>query len=63
MRASLTTVLDLVGLLMLVAALALWVGFLEPNGWVRGLAVAGAGLLLVSWITDGAPRPWRKGRL
>lgn len=56
MRALLTTILDLVGMLLLVAAVATWVAFLDPNAWVRGFAVFGAGLLFVSWITD-----WRRG--
>lgn len=60
MRALLTTVLDLLGLVLIVAALAVWAAVLDPNAWVRGFAVAGVGLLLVSWITDGAPGPWRK---
>lgn len=59
MRALLTTILDIVGMLLLVAAVAVWAALLEPNELVRGFAVAGAGLLLVSWISDS---PWRKGR-
>lgn len=61
MRSAVTTVLDLLGLLLLVAALATWAAVLEPNGFVRGFAVSGAGLLIVSWVVDGAPVPWRKG--
>lgn len=62
MRARLTTILDLAGLLLIVASLAVWAAVLDPNEWVRGFAAAGAGLLVVSWITDGAPGPWRKER-
>ena len=62
MRDLLTTLLDLVGALLLVAAVAVLAYELEVTDWVRGLAVAGVGLLVVSWISDGAPLPWRKGR-
>lgn len=62
MRTLLTTLLDLLGMLLLVAAVAVWVAVLEPNEWARGFAVAGAGLLAVSWISDGAPVPRRKGK-
>lgn len=48
---QLTTLLDLLGLLVLVAAVALgvwfWSGFAPA-----GLGVLGTGLLLVSWLID-----------
>lgn len=62
MRAVLITVLDLVGMLLLVAAGAVWAAELNVTEWVRGFAVAGAGLILVSWIADGTPTPKWKGR-
>ena len=57
MRALITTVLDVAGALLLVAAVSLGVAELAVTPVVRGLAAAGAGLLLVSWISDGAPLP------
>jgi hypothetical protein len=56
-RSLITTVLDAVGALLLVAAVSFGFAELEVTPLVRGLAVAGAGLLFVSWVTDGAPRP------
>lgn len=63
MKASVTTVLDVVGSLLLVAACAVWAAALDVLPLVRGLAVAGGGLLLVSWFIDGAPLPrvWKRG--
>lgn len=49
MHALLTTVLDLVGMLLLVAALAVLCWSLHP---AAGLAVAGGGLLGASWVID-----------
>lgn len=53
MRELLTTVLDLLGALALVAAavVAVW-----PFSAALGLLVAGAGLLAVSWLTDRQAR-------
>lgn len=62
MRALLTTVLDVLGSVLIVAAAAVLAAELEPTAIVRGLAVAGAGLLVVSWVADGAPLPKWKGR-
>lgn len=52
MLALVTTVLDLLGALALVAAAALAVGMWL--GWPGALATAGAGLLVVSWVIDRA---------
>lgn len=49
MRDLISTVLDLVGLLLLVVAGALWTAQWSTPG---ALAVAGAGVLRVSWIVD-----------
>ena len=57
MRSQITTILDAAGALLLVAALSFGFAELAVTPLVRGLAVAGVGLLFVSWITDGAPRP------
>ncbi len=62
MKSLLTTILDLVGAVLIVAALAVLAAELEVTGLVRGLVVAGVGLLVVSWLADGAPMPTRKGR-
>lgn len=62
MKGLLTTVLDVAGAVLIVAAVALLAAELQVTVWVRGLGVAGAGLLIVSWVADGAPMPWRKGR-
>ncbi|WP_182112897.1 hypothetical protein [Actinotalea sp. JY-7876] len=51
---SLTDLLDLVGLLALVAAAAVFAGVML--GLAAALAVAGGGLLLVSYVIDRAPR-------
>ena len=61
MRDLLTMVLDLLGAVLLVAAASVWAAELEVSAVVRGLGVAGGGLLFVSWVLDGAPLPWRKG--
>lgn len=45
----LTDVLDLAGLLLLVAALAVLAWRADP---VVGLGAAGAGLMAVSWLVD-----------
>jgi len=58
----LTTVLDAAGALLIVAGLAVLAAELEVTALVRGLVVAGAGALIVSWVADGAPLPKRKGR-
>lgn len=61
MKGLLTTVLDVLGSVLIVAAVAVLAFELEPTALVRGLAVAGGGLLVVSWIADGAPLPkWRR---
>lgn len=62
MRSLITTVLDVVGALLLVAAVSIGVAELEVTAGVRGLAVAGVGLLFVSWVSDGAPLPRRLRR-
>lgn len=61
MRDLLTTILDIVGALLLVAALAVLAAELAPTDLFRGLAVAGAGLLAVSWLFD-LRRPKAEGR-
>lgn len=49
----LSDVLDLIGLLLVVAGLAALVAVLVPVAGVPvGLVVAGAGVLGVSWISD-----------
>ena len=50
----LTTVLDLLGALLLILAAAVLVW---PFSAAGALALAGAGVLLVSWIAD-----WKRGR-
>lgn len=45
-----TDVLDLIGLILLVAALGVWAGF--TYGLPVGLAAAGAAVLAVSWFID-----------
>lgn len=62
MKGLLTTVLDVIGSVLLVAAVAVLAAELEPTALFRGLAVAGAGLLVVSWVADGAPLPKWRGR-
>lgn len=49
MSGIVTTVLDLLGAVLVVAGLALFVGQWSPPA---GLAVAGVGLLVVSWLAD-----------
>lgn len=46
---NLTTLLDLAGSLLVIAALAVAVGFISIAG---GLGVAGVGLLVLSWLID-----------
>lgn len=46
---NLTTVLDLAGSFFIVLALALWAGLLFVPA---GFAVAGVGVLFVSWLVD-----------
>ncbi|MEJ1087045.1 hypothetical protein WDU99_01795 [Microbacterium sp. Mu-80] len=46
---NLTTLLDLVGSLLVIAALAVFVAMFTLAG---GLAVAGVGLLALSWLID-----------
>lgn len=62
MRGLLTTVLDVLGALLIVVAVAVLAAELEVTALVRGLGVAGVGMLIVSWVADGAPLPKRKGR-
>ena len=62
MRSLITTVLDVAGALLLVAAVSIGFAELAVTPVVRGLAVAGLGLLLVSWVSDGAPLPRRLRR-
>lgn len=62
MRELLTTLLDVVGAVLIVIAVAVLAYELQVTGWARGFAVAGVGMLVVSWVADGAPGPWRKGR-
>jgi len=52
-----TTILDLLGALLLVAALALVTG--SAYGLPAGLAACGGGLLVLSWLIDVAKT--RKG--
>jgi hypothetical protein len=47
---DLTTFMDLLGLLLLVAGACVWVWLLL--GCAAGLGVAGLGLLGVSWLVD-----------
>jgi hypothetical protein len=54
-----STLLDLVGSLAVIAALVV---FLWPYTAAGALAAGGAGLLLVSWFTDGAPGAGRARR-
>ncbi|MGN7703508.1 hypothetical protein [Cellulosimicrobium sp. 22601] len=58
---NLTTLLDLLGSLLLVLALAV---FLWPVSPALALAAGGAGLLALSWFVDGGPRlrRWRVAR-
>lgn len=51
MRELVAIVLDLLGGLLLVAAAAVWATRVDP---ALGLAVAGVGLLTVSWLGDRA---------
>lgn len=53
MIALLTSVLDLVGMLLLVIALAVLVGTWSLPG---ALAAAGVGVLVVSWLVDRRKR-------
>lgn len=46
---NLTTLLDLIGALLVIAALAVFVATVTIAG---GLAVAGVGLLALSWLID-----------
>ncbi|WP_029289119.1 hypothetical protein [Cellulomonas sp. HZM] len=55
-----TDVLDLLGLLVLVAAASVAAG--AWCGLVAALAVAGGGLLAVSWLLDAVRRPRRRRR-
>lgn len=57
---ALTTVLDLAGFLLLVAALAVLVWAWSVPG---GLAVSGLGLLAVSWLVDARRRPRRRAQV
>lgn len=49
-----TTALDLIGALLIILAVAVFVWPLSTAG---ALALAGVGVLLVSWIAD-----WKRGR-
>lgn len=56
-----TDVVELAGLGALDAAAAGAVG--QAAGWPAGLATAGAGLLVVSWLLHGCPLPaWLRRR-
>lgn len=64
MRGIVTTVLDLAGALLIVAAIAVAAARVDP---ALGLLAAGLGLLLVSWAGDkaaarAAARQGRAGR-
>ena len=59
MHQLLTSVLDLLGLLLLVAAAAVFVSEWSSPG---ALATAGVGLLLGSWLLDRARGGWRRKR-
>ena len=61
MRQVITTLMDALGGLFVVAALGVLAYGLTIDGWVRALATVGAGLLILSWVVDGAPMK-RKGR-
>ena len=50
-----TTLLDLVGALLVVAAV---VALVWPLSIAGALAAGGAGLLLLSWLVDRGPRLW-----
>lgn len=54
----LTDTLDLLGLLLIVAALAVGAGVLL--GVTAALGVAGVGLLAVSWLVDRLLRPRKR---
>lgn len=60
MRGLLTTILDVLGAVLIVLAVAFLAAELELTALVRWLAVAGVGLLFVSWLADGAPLPGRR---
>lgn len=57
MRFTITTLLDLVGLLLFVAGLAVWAGL-----WFlpAGFCVLGAGVLVISWLLDRKARKERR---
>lgn len=60
MRGLVTTILDVLGAVLIVLAVAFLAAELELTPLVRGLAAAGVGLLAVSWLADGAPLPRRR---
>lgn len=60
MRQIIETVLELVGLVLLVAAAAVWAG--AAVALPLGLAVAGAGLIGVSAASGVLGRPRTRGR-
>lgn len=55
---NLTTLLDLIGALLVIAALAVFVSTFTIAG---GLGVAGSGLLALSWLIDRQAAGNRKG--
>lgn len=59
MRQIIETVLELVGLVLLVAAAAVWAGTVALP---LGLAVAGAGLIGVSALNGVLGQPKKRGR-
>ena len=60
-KTLLMVVLDLVGAVLIVGAVAVLAAELAFTDLVRGLGAAGFGLLVVSWIADRPVRR-RKGR-
>lgn len=60
MRGLLTTILDVLGAVLIVLAVAFLAAELQFTALVRWLAVCGVGFLLVSWLADGAPLPRRR---
>lgn len=62
MKGLLTTVLDVLGSVLIVAGAAVFAFELDVTAVVRALVVAGVGLLIVSWVADGAPLPKWRGR-
>jgi hypothetical protein len=59
-RTNLTTVLDLLGALLVIAALTVWIA---GHSLPLALAAAGASLLAFSWLTDTGASPRRPRRV